>query len=230
MKRTGTTTCMLGLALVAGLGLARQTLATPILGMAVSTDDMLTQTGYDIANVINGNGLAGGPALSGRHDNASTSNAWLSTDTSGSIIIDLGGVYDLSGFSFWNTNWDHGTPNSKGKYGIKDVTFLYSLDGSAFMAIPGTPTTLSKQNSKTYITPDIFTFATITADRIEIMITGNHGADGVGMAEIQFDGSRLESSLDVPGSASVPEPATLAMLCLGLTGLGVARRRTARQV
>ena len=61
------------------------------------------------------------------------------------------------------------------------------------------------------------------------MITGNHGADGVGMAEIQFDGSRLESSPDVLGSASVPEPTILAMLCLGLTGLGVARQKTARQ-
>jgi PEP-CTERM motif len=229
MKRTGTTTCMLGVALVAGLGLAPQTLATPILGMTISTD-MSTATGYDIANVINGSGLAGDPALSGQHASASTDNAWLSTATSGNIIIDLGGDYDLSGFTFWNTNWDHGTPNSKGKYGIKDVTFLYALDGSAFMAIPGAPTTLSKQNSTTDITPDIFSFTSITADTVKIMITGNHGADGVGMAEIQFDGSRLESSAIAQESASVPEPTTLAMLCLGLTGLGVARQRTARQV
>jgi hypothetical protein len=219
---------MLGVALVAGLVLSPQTLATPILGMSVSTD-MPTATGYDITNVINGSGLASGPALSGQHANASTSNAWLSTVTSGSLIIDLGGDYDLSGFTFWNTNWDHGTPNSKGKYGINDVTFLYSLGGSAFTAIPGAPLSLSKQNSTTDITPEIFTFATITADRVKIMITGNHGADGVGMAEIQFDGSRLESSPDVLGSASVPEPTILAMLCLGLTGLGVARQKTARQ-
>jgi hypothetical protein len=229
MMRTGTTTCMLGVALVAGLGLAPQTLATPILGMAISTD-MSTAAGYDIANVIDGSGLASGPALSGQHANASMSNAWLSTDTTGSIIIDLGGDYDLSGFTFWNTNWDYGTPSSKGKYGIKDVTFLYSLDSSAFTAIPGAPISLSKQNSTTDITPDLFTFATITADMVKITIKSNHGASGVGMAEIQFDGSRLESSLDVPGSASVPEPTTLAMLCLGLTGLGVARRRTPRQV
>jgi len=227
MARTGKTTCILGVALAAGLVLAPETPATPILGMTVWTD-MGTATGYDIKSVIDGSGLAGGPALSGQHANASTSNAWLSTATSGNITIDLNGDYDLSGFTFWNTNWDHGTPNSKGKYGIKDVTFLYSFDGSDFMAIPGTPTTLSKQNSTTDITPDIFTFATITADRIKIMITGNHGADGVGMAEIQLDGSRLEPSPDVTGSASAPEPATLAMLCLGLTGLGVARLRTAR--
>jgi hypothetical protein len=219
---------MLGVALVAGLVLSPQTLATPILGMSVSTD-MPTATGYDITNVINGSGLASGPALSGQHANASTSNAWLSTVTSGSLIIDLGGDYDLSGFTFWNTNWDHGTPNSKGKYGINDVTFLYSLGRSAFTAIPGAPLSLSKQNSTTDITPDIFTFTSITADTVKIMITGNHGADGVGMAEIQFDGSRLESSPDVLGSASVPEPTILAMLCLGLTGLGVARQKTARQ-
>ena len=88
---------MLGVALVAGLVLSPQTLATPILGMSVSTD-MPTVTGYDITNVINGSGLASGPALSGQHANASTSNAWLSTVTSGSLIIDLGGDYDLSGF------------------------------------------------------------------------------------------------------------------------------------
>jgi hypothetical protein len=230
MARTGTKTCMLGVALAAGLGLAPQTPATPILDMTVSTD-MSTAADYNINSIINGSGLAGNnPALTGQHANASMGNAWLSTDTSGSIFIDLGGDYDLSGFTFWNTNWDHGAPNSKGKYGIKDVTFLYSLDGSSFTAIPGAPTTLSKQNSTTDITPDIVTFATITADMVKIMITGNHGADGVGMAEIQFDGSRLETSPNVPGSASVPEPATLAMLCLGLAGLGVARQKTVRKV
>jgi hypothetical protein len=150
--------------------------------------------GSNIQNTVNGAGLPGDtPALTGLHasfNNSPTGNSWISNigTLTGNITFDLGGSYNLSGFSFWNLA--SGFANTTD--GIKDVSILTSTDGSAYTSLTGAPTLFAQGNSISTLPqpPQQFTFSPTTASFVRFAVTSNYGNTNVtGFSEVQFDGT-----------------------------------------
>jgi hypothetical protein len=106
--------------------------ATLIPGVTASST--FTTTFGNLNNIVDGTGLPGGiPALTGTHDAASFPNTWAGTGTAGDINFNLGSLYDLDGFSFWNFNGSNTA-------GINGVIILTSINGVNYTLLPGSPT------------------------------------------------------------------------------------------
>ncbi len=178
--------------------------AINITGVTASTT-LGSRVGTNIQNTVNGVGLPGNiPSLTGLHDAATVSNAWAGATftTTGNITFNLGGSYNLSGFSFWNYN-------DVNSIGIRDVSILTSTDGLAYTSLAGAPTQFAIGANSAPENPEIFTFSPATASFVRFTVTSNYGAIFTGFSEVQFDGT---------AAAAVPfdfEPS------LGVVGLGV---------
>ncbi|MEI6328097.1 MAG: discoidin domain-containing protein [Pseudanabaena sp. ELA645] len=178
--------------------------AINITGVTASTD-MGSGSGGNIENTVNGAGLPSNiPSLTGIHVSASTTNAWVSVlgTRTGNIDFNLGGSYDLSGFSFWN--FIGGVSN----VGIKDVSILTSTDGSVFTSLAGAPTQFA-QGVSSAANPQTFTFSPTTASFVRFAVASNYGnANFTGFSEVQFDSAATPVPFDFDPS-------------LGVVGLGV---------
>jgi hypothetical protein len=154
----------------------------------VSATSTLAPAGTDILNALNGTGLDVFPSLSATHEPSNPGNSWISQDVSGMIDFDLGGLYLVDGFSFWNQN--AGGPGTDGTTGIKDVMVYASTDGTTYTLIPGGPTTFA-QITTGPSTPEMFDFTALEASFIRIEVLNNHGDMFTGFAEIAFSGTEL---------------------------------------
>lgn len=160
--------------------------AINITGVTASTNMGTNHPAIDIQNTVNGAGLPSNtPALTGLHDRGDNPNVWFSSNgvTTGNIDFNLGGSYNLSGFSFWNLNAHHGA-------GINGVIISTSTDGSAFTSLAGAPTQFSLGQHFSSQNPEIFAFSPTLASYVRFTVTSNYGDNtNTGFSEVQFDGT-----------------------------------------
>ncbi len=171
-----------------------------------------------LTNTINGAGLSLFGDLAATHDGTIPSNSWVSSSLilTGNLDFDLGGLFFVDGFSFWNQN--SGGPGFFGSTGIQDVIVLSSLDGSNYNPIPEAPLIFAQQTGFSNVPPEMFSFSRVTASHIRFEIRSNWGDNAqTGFAEVAFSG------------VAVPEPATFLMLGFAVSG-GLAFRLTRRSL
>ena len=125
------------------------------------------------------------------------------TGTLGTIHLDLAGDYDIDTFNLWN---DINIANE----GVRSFRLDFFDAADASIGSTGVLNAVSK------FAPNTYTFTTFErASRIDMVILSVSGR--VEIREIGFDGVV---------SAPVPEPATTALMLVGLAGIaGIARHR-----
>lgn len=185
--------------------------------LAGASTNMGSGSGTFLVNTINGVGLTA-LDLTANHASTIPSNSWVSivATLTGNVTFDLGGLYSVDGFSFWNQN--NGGPGALGSTGINRVSVLSSLDGITFSFVPGAPVSFAQVMVSGPVGPEIFGFAPVLANFMRFEILSNHGFAGqTGFAEVGFN-----------GVTEVPEPATLSLLGAGLAYAAARRRKRAQ--
>lgn len=159
---------------------------------------------YDQNNLINGSGLSGGL------HSGDWKTKWLTNSTvTGSLIFDLGSVFDVSSSSIWN----YGNGCCGADRSVKDLGIEASLDGILYHSIGDFVLNMPAGDP---FAAEMLALNT-TAQYIKFNINSNYGARFTGLSEVQFDGNTHQQP--------VPEPASLALLGLGLAGFGFSRKK-----
>lgn len=139
-------------------------------------------------------------------------NEWFATEgtNTGALMFDLGGMFTIDRFAFWNE--DSG--------GITSISVSISLDGSSWGASLGTFTPSDNMLDVNY-TADVFSFSAITQyvrfDLVALDPTDQGYLPTLAVGEVAF--SVLEP---------VPEPATILLFGVGAGVLGLFGSRKKR--
>lgn len=186
--------------------------AAPITGVTANTS-AATCCGTDIAHITDGSGL---PTYTpdAIHAKASTDNVWSTFDPPpGSLVFDLGGLFQLDGLVIWNFN-------SNNAYSVRTLRVFASTNGTSYEEIAGGPTSLQQGTFLVSPEPPQPFVISALASFVRFDITAAYGNVGFGLAEVMFLGT------EVPRAA--PEPASLALVLgaavIGILGAGSGRR------
>lgn len=193
--------------------LCYQASAAPILGVTASSPN--PSAGGVPANVVNGTGLTGGIFPTSQHDQSGTNTAWLSGSSAAAseLNFDLGDLYLLTGMAFWNAN------GAFASRGINGVQVLSSLDGVAYTAIAGSPTSFA-QVPTAPSSAEIFSWAPVLARFVRFDVVTTYNGNGSLVNEVLFDGTQVVPELD----------SSTALMPLTLVGLGLLSLRRRRPV
>lgn len=195
--------------------LAPQLLFSDVLIPVSASTDMGSGFGTMLENTFNGTGLTEFPSLTASHFPSDPLNSWVSDSTvSGQIDFDLGGIFSVDGFSFWNQNG--GGPGLDGSTGIQDVVVQASTNGLDFFDVSGAPAVFAQVTGMDLELPEQFSFDPVNATHIRFVVQSNYGDLQTGFGEVAFSS----------GSATVPEPANLVLATLA--GFAMMLRRSKR--
>ena len=196
------------------LGVAQNAQAAVV---SASVSGIVTNSTYNIVNIFNGQGLPGNkPSLTGNHAASTNTNAWrsatgfLAAAKPIQITFNFGSLRELGGLSFWNATTS--SVNSD-LFGVRNVTFEYN-NGAGWN--PLTPTSFNGGAwtgafNQGGAGPQIVDFSLVKVTQVRFNVTSNYGADRLAINEVQFK--------------TIPEPsASLALLALGLAGVGLRKR------
>ena len=196
------------------VGLFATSAAAARIPLVTATTNMGSGFGTQLINTVNGVGL-NALTLNALHAPSAPGNSWVSLapTTTGQVTFDLGGMWLVDGFSFWNQN--AGGPGALGSTGINRVNVLFSTNGALFLPIPGAPVNFAQVMTGANSPPQMFAFAPLDATHIRFEILSNHGdLAQTGFAEVGF------SAQESP----IPEPATGLLILAGLVALRKAHR------
>ncbi len=191
-------------------------LADRITGVTATTN-MGSGFGTNLQNTVNGVGLSA-LSLTATHAGTIPNNSWVSsTSLTGQITFNLGGLFSVDSFSFWNQNG--GGPGLAGSTGIQSVQVLFSTNGVDFTLLPGGPSVFARVTGAANLPPQIFSFTAVNATHFRFNVLSNYGdIFNTGFAEVGFNGSPA-------GGAPIPEPTTMLLLGTGLAAIAVKVRR-----
>jgi F5/8 type C domain len=132
-------------------------------------------------------------------------NAWASGSGGRTGVIDffLGSQYSIGQLALWNQNASLG-------HDINSFSIFTSVDGT-FLA----PTAVGTFNAIKSQTAQVFDLTDSAGAYVRLQINSNHGGYATTLGEIAFDVI----------FAAVPIPTTIALLSIGLAGLGWSRRK-----
>lgn len=186
---------------------------------------------YSATNLVNDSGLSDQPGTpSSTHGPANASNSWVTRNNGSNdyfaglpipiLTFDLGGTFLLRNIYVWNYNLQNNgfrAPNTANDNQAKEISVTFGLSG-----VFSGPTVINIAQDSGSVEAQLFSIGNVTADTVKFEVTDNYfntstpfgGGDRVGLSEVKFGGD-------------VPAPATLALIGLGLAGLGFSHRKKA---
>ncbi|MES2759405.1 MAG: PEP-CTERM sorting domain-containing protein [Pseudomonadota bacterium] len=190
---------------------------TIVAASGITSNSMGTLGGYSDAQMINQSGLSrtyvsgvtdfGTYLASGVTHQRGDSYGWLSNRTfSGAVVFDLGAAYNVSQFVMWNS-----------ASGVDASVNGFSLSTSMTSDFATSTFAGNFVGQMANFNSTVYDMTNSTARYVQMTINDNFGNGCcVAIGDVAFD---------VTQASAVPEPASLALIGLGLAGVGFSRKR-----